>query len=292
MKLVTFVCPKNGEETPGIVREGRAYCLSAFGLPYQSLNELIVKGKPEEWDLLRNGTPSSAGKPLAEVKLLAPIPHPLQDVLCLGLNYREHAKEANAYSQKDFTAERGYPVYFSKRVSYAPASGESVPSYEGLTEKLDYEAELAVVLGKDAKNVSEKDAEEYVLGYTVVNDMTARDLQTNHKQWYFGKSLDGFCPMGPVIVTKDEIPFPPALKIQSYVNGELRQDSNTDQMIYDIPFVISELSKGMTLKAGTIIATGTPKGVAMGMEKPRFLQSGDRIVCRIEKIGDLENTVE
>ena len=130
------------------------------------------------------------------------------------------------------------------------------------------------------------------MGYTVVNDMTARDLQTNHKQWYFGKSLDGFCPMGPVIVTKDEIPFPPALKIQSYVNGELRQDSNTDQMIYDIPFVISELSKGMTLKAGTIIATGTPKGVAMGMEKPRFLQSGDRIVCRIEKIGDLENTVE
>ena len=150
---------------------------------------------------------------------------------------------------------------------------------------------LAVIIGRDAKNVSMENARNYVFGYTVLNDVTARDLQNRHVQWYFGKSLDGFNPMGPCIVTADEFDFPPALRITSSVNGEVRQDANTNMLIHSIAKIVSQFSLGVTLKAGTIIATGTPKGVAMGMEKPRFLKKGDVVVCEIEGIGRLTNTV-
>ena len=163
--------------------------------------------------------------------------------------------------------------------------------HNDLTERLDYEAELAVIIGQDALDVSAENAEQYVFGYTIINDVSARDLQTRHKQWYFGKSLDGFCPMGPCIVTRDEISWPPALDIRAEVNGELRQHSNTRMLIHGIDEIISVLSRGMLLKAGTIIATGTPKGVAMGMPLPRFLKTGDTVVCEIERIGRLENLV-
>ena len=159
-------------------------------------------------------------------------------------------------------------------------------------QKLDYECELAVVLGKDAKDVPAGQTKDYVFGYTILNDVSARDVQTAHKQWYFGKSLDGFTPMGPCIVTADEFDtYPPALPIRSRVNGELRQDSNTKLQIFDIDHVIHELSQGMTLKAGTIIATGTPAGVGMGMDPPQFLHPGDTVQCEIEGIGTLTNTV-
>ena len=152
-------------------------------------------------------------------------------------------------------------------------------------------AELAVVLGRDAKNVAEADAFDYVFGYTIVNDVSARNLQTGHKQWYFGKGLDGFTPMGPCLVTRDEFPQPPALAIRTYVNGELRQDAVTDQLLFSIPHILHELSQGMTLQAGTIIATGTPAGVGMGFDPPKFLQSGDVVRCEIQGIGILENPV-
>lgn len=229
--------------------------------------------------------------PLASVRLLAPIPRPMQDVICMGLNYTEHAEEAYGYSKQAFAADRDYPVFFSKRCTWCQGSGEPIPAHADLTERLDYEAELAVILGRDALNVPEEEAEDYVFGYTVVNDVSARDLQTRHKQWYFGKSLDGFCPMGPCIVTKDEVAWPPALAISATVNGEPRQHSNTRMLIHGIPEIISTLSKGMLLKAGTIIATGTPKGVAMGMDAPRFLRAGDTVTCEIEGIGRLTNRV-
>ena len=149
-----------------------------------------------------------------------------------------------------------------------------------------------MILGRDAVNVSQEEAPAYIFGYTVLNDVSAREVQTKHKQWYFGKSLEGFCPMGPCIVTADEIPFPPALRISTTLNGKLRQDSNTSLLIHSIAEIISTLSRGMVLKAGTIIATGTPKGVLMGDAEPRFLQPGDEVVCRIEGIGELCNTVE
>ena len=172
------------------------------------------------------------------------------------------------------------------------ADGGSIPAYENLVDSLDYEAELAVVIGKDAKNVSKEDAYDYIFGYTILNDMSARNLQTRHKQWYFGKSLDGFTPIGPCIATIDAFQNPPALAIKSYVNGELRQNSNTNLLIFDIAHIISELSQGMTLKAGTIIATGTPAGVGMGFVPPNFLKPGDVVACEIEGIGTITNTIK
>jgi 2-keto-4-pentenoate hydratase/2-oxohepta-3-ene-1,7-dioic acid hydratase in catechol pathway len=158
-------------------------------------------------------------------------------------------------------------------------------------ERLDYEAELAVIIGRTARNLSAAEAPAHIFGYTVLNDVSARDLQTAHKQWYFGKSLDGFTPMGPCIVTADEISFPPRLAIRSYVNGELRQNSTTDLLITGIADILAELSSGITLLPGTILATGTPAGVGMGFDPPKFLRPGDVVECEIEGIGTLRNTV-
>lgn len=159
-------------------------------------------------------------------------------------------------------------------------------------DSLDYEAELAFIIGKDAKNVAPEQARDYIFGYTIMNDVSARTIQNRHKQWYFGKSLDGFTPMGPCVVTTESLPYPPHLKIQSYVNGELRQDSNTELLIFGIDHIVSELSQGMTLKAGTIISTGTPAGVGMGFQPPKYLKAGDVVECVIEGIGRLANPVK
>lgn len=229
---------------------------------------------------------------LSEVQLLAPIVHPRQDVVCLGINYDAHAQEAGRFSDEAFGGERPYTIYFSKRVNRATATGEKVPAYAGLVDSLDYEVELGVILGKDAKSVSREEARTYVFGYTIINDISARNLQTRHKQWYLGKSLDGFTPMGPCIVTADEVGDEQSLDISCKVNGELRQSSNTKYMIQTVAGAISELSQGMTLEAGTIIATGTPAGVGMGMTPPTFLKHGDKIVCEIEKLGRLENEID
>ena len=200
--------------------------------------------------------------------------------------------EAAHYDADAFTKDRPLAVYFSKRVTEAVAPGGFIESHAGLVERLDYEAELAVILGKTAKNVKAADAGDYIFGYTIVNDVSARDVQTGHKQWYFGKSMDGFTPMGPCIVTADEIAFPPALAISSAVNGEPRQNSNTSLFINTISDVLEELTAHMTLLPGTIIATGTPAGVGMGFDPPRFLKPGDTVECAIEGIGTLCNTVK
>lgn len=228
---------------------------------------------------------------MSKVELLAPIPEPDKDMICLGINYVEHGEEAARYNKEAFLRERPHAIYFSKRINCAVAPFGNIESHADIVDKLDYECELAVIISKDAKDVKAEDAYKYVFGYTIINDVSARNLQTAHKQWYFGKSLDGFTPMGPCIVTADEFEQPPHLAIKSYVNGELRQNSNTEYMVFDIAHVISELSAGMTLKAGTIIATGTPAGVGMGFEPPRFLNPGDEVICEIENIGQLVNHV-
>jgi 2-keto-4-pentenoate hydratase/2-oxohepta-3-ene-1,7-dioic acid hydratase in catechol pathway len=266
-------------------------------LAYKDMNELICRLGQEEkaqLQLLAKNTDALRGTAVAleAVKLCAPIVHPRQDVICLGINYDAHAQEAGRFSDEAFGGERPYTIYFSKRVSTATGSGDFIPAYEGLVDSLDYEAELGAILGKDAKDVSREEAEGYIFGYTVINDVSARNLQTRHKQWYRGKSLDGFTPMGPCIVTADEIADVQNLDIRCYVNGQLRQSSNTKYMIQTVTGAISELSQGMTLQAGTIIATGTPAGVGMGMQPPTFLRSGDTVVCEIESIGRLENTVK
>lgn len=262
-------------------------------LPYESMNDLLTDSPAHREKILAEAAARPSALSIESVTVLAPIPRPMQDVICLGMNYQKHKTEAEQYNREAFTREKGNAVYFSKRATYCPGSGEPIQGHFDIVDRLDYECELAVILGRDAANVSEEAAADYVFGYTIVNDVSARNLQTGHKQWYFGKGLDGFTPMGPCIVTKDEFSaFPPAQPIRAFVNGEKRQDAVTDEQIFTIPYVIHELSQGMTLKAGTIIATGTPAGVGMGFDPPKFLKKGDVVRCEIEGIGILENPVE
>ena len=287
MKLVTY--RENGAEQVGaLTKDGTAI----LPLPVPDMNTLIETMTLSQLSsAVTAAEGSGASVALADVELLAPIPRPRQDVLCLGMNYKAHASEAAKYDSDAFTKEKPAAVYFSKRVSEAVAPGGVIQSHQDLVERLDYEVELAVILGKTAKHVKAAEAGDYIFGYTVLNDVSARDVQTGHKQWYFGKSLDGFTPMGPCIVTADEIAFPPALAISSTVNGELRQSSNTSLFLNSIQEVLEELTAAMTLLPGTIIATGTPAGVGMGFDPPKFLKPGDVVTCAIEGIGTLTNPV-
>jgi len=259
---------------------------------YSSMTELIESGiSVDELTALIN---RSAKKiPFSDVVKRPPIPRPKQDIICLGWNYADHVAEVYKARGKSPGEEHKYAVYFSKRVSETTADGDFIPGHwDILEDTLDYETELAVIIGKDAHRVAKENAFDYVFGYSVFNDVSARNLQTRHRQFYFGKSLDGFCPLGPRIVTENEFKRPPALKLCTRVNGEVRQDSNTDMMIFDIPHIISELSMGMLLKAGTIIATGTPSGVGLGFTPPKYLKTGDIVECEIEGIGILRNEVK
>ncbi|MDR3596182.1 fumarylacetoacetate hydrolase family protein [Clostridium sp.] len=294
MKFITF--KYDNKEQVGILskNEQNIYPLKTLGVNYNTMNDLIENITNGEMAKLQTKIEKEPSKILSinDISKMAPIPNPKQDIICLGINYMAHAVESARYKKEAFGGDRPYAVYFSKRVTAATGDGDYIPSYPALVDSLDYEVELAVIIGKDAKNVTKEDTFDYVFGYTIMNDVSARNLQTRHKQWYFGKSLDGFTPMGPCIVTKDEFSTPPVLKICSKVNGELRQNSTTDLMITSIEDAIHELSQGMTLKAGTIIAMGTPAGVGMGFEPPRFLTAGDVVECEIEGIGHLKNTVK
>lgn len=229
---------------------------------------------------------------LADVTLLAPIPRPRRNIMCVGKNYREHAREfarsgyeAGAVAGKDVD---DYPALFSKAPTSVVGPGDPIELHAGITQKVDYEAELALVIGTGGRGISRENAYDHIWGYTIVNDVTARDLQKNHKQWFLGKSLDTFAPMGPFIVTADEVD-PEDLTVQCHVNGELRQDANTKDLIFDIPSLIETLSAGITLEPGDIIATGTPAGVGIGLNPPTFLKSGDEIAVTISGIGTLTN---
>lgn len=235
-----------------------------------------------------------AGMPLGDAKVLAPIDNPRRNIFCVGKNYHEHAAEFQN-SGFDSSAKNGEhapeaPVYFTKPASTIIGPGATIPRHVGVTSQLDYEAELGVVIGKAGRSISQADAMNYVFGYTVINDFTARDLQKLHRQWFLGKSLDGFCPMGPYVVTADEVDGQ-NIDVKCWVNGELRQNSNTSKLIFDIPTLIETLSAGIELQPGDVIATGTPAGVGIGFTPPRFLQKGDVVRIEIENVGVLENEV-
>ena len=290
MKLITFTRNGCAEEELGLLRGERVLPLRACGFSYADMTDLICRSTPAD----RSAMAAAEGETisLADIKLLSPIPRPAQDVLCLGLNYAAHAKEASGFSSDAFGVELAAPIFFSKRVNYSQGSGAPIPAHRDLTVQLDFENELAVIIGRDADHVSEAEVRDHIFGYTILNDVSAREVQTRHKQWHFGKSLEGFCPMGPCLVTADELPWPPAQRIRTTLNGRLMQDSRTDCLIHSIEEIVSVLSQGFVLRAGSIIATGTPKGVLMGTEGAAFLQPGDEVVCAIEGIGELRNTVE
>ncbi|MCL1913756.1 MAG: fumarylacetoacetate hydrolase family protein [Eubacteriaceae bacterium] len=294
MKYVTFN-DGNGHVVGALSKDGAVvYPLAQLGFDFKTMVELIEGYSPEvEKDIEAKLERAANGLSIDAATLAAPIPQPAHDIICLGSNYVAHAKEGPSYRGREneyVLPEKA--TYFTKRVNPAVAHGESVPAHVDITSSLDYEAELAVVIGKRADHVSKEDAYNYIFGYTILNDVTAREIQRGHGgQYFFGKSLDGFTPMGPCIATISEFSSPPDLDIKCRVNGELRQDSNTRDLIFDIAHVISDLSQGIALDPGDIIATGTPSGVGMGFTPPKFLNVGDIVECEIEGIGILANPI-
>jgi 2-keto-4-pentenoate hydratase/2-oxohepta-3-ene-1,7-dioic acid hydratase in catechol pathway len=229
--------------------------------------------------------------PLGAVQLLAPIPMPRRNLFCVGRNYHAHAQELQASVFKDNNkAVDSWPIVFSKVPETVVGPGDAVRFLRSVSQQVDYEAELTVVIGKGGRNISRVDAMQHVLGYTIVNDVTARDVQMRHGQWHLGKSFDTFCPMGPWLVTADELDGTNT-RVRCWVNGDLRQDARTTDLIFDIPSLIETCSRGITLHPGDLIATGTAAGVGMGMTPPRWLQHGDLVRIEIDGIGVLENPV-
>lgn len=279
MKLISFVY-ENTEQV-GVLTGDGLMVRPISGI--RTMLELISKwdGHPEVGEPI----------PLSAVEKCAPIPCPNRDIICLGMNYPKHSAEMERKDQGTYGKNPDRAVYFSKGVRRCTADGDNIERHDGLTQQLDYEAELAVILGREVRDLSPAEVPGAIFGYTVINDVSARDVQQGHKQFYFGKSLDSFAPMGPCILTADEVEFPPRRMVWSRVNGELRQSGVTDQLIFSISDILCQLTKGMTLPAGTIIATGTPEGVGMGFDPPRFLQKGDVVECGVEGIGTITNTV-
>lgn len=226
----------------------------------------------------------------ADVRLLSPIPRPKQNVMCLGMNYVAHAIESDLARGREPKLPE-FPVFFTKALNTVCGDGDEVPLDPNVTSELDYEVELAYIIGKSAKNVSKADALNYVFGYTIVNDISARDLQNRHQQFFKGKSLDNTCPIGPCIVTADEIPDPTVLAITLRLNGEERQSSTTGDLIFDVPTSIEYLTLGSTIEAGQIVCTGTPSGVGMGRNPKEYMKPGDVMEAEIERIGVLTNAV-
>lgn len=232
--------------------------------------------------------------PYKRAKIIAPIPAPRRNIICVGKNYYEHAKEFDA---SGFNATGGAdaipadPIIFSKANTTVCGPGDEIPSYLDHSKSTDYEVELAVIIGTGGRGISKRNAMKHVYGYTIVNDVTARVLQQQHKQWFIGKNIDNYCPMVPYRATADEIANIKKARVQAFINGELRQDSVVKDLIFDIPTLISTISKGMTLIPGDIIATGTPAGVGSGFKPPKFLKKGDICTLSIDGLGTLENPV-
>jgi 2-keto-4-pentenoate hydratase/2-oxohepta-3-ene-1,7-dioic acid hydratase in catechol pathway len=232
----------------------------------------------------------AACRAYAETRPRAPIPVPRRNILCLGKNYLEHAREV-AEKMQVSGEPPAKPIFFTKATTAVIGPGEAIPAWQNLTQKLDYEAELALLVGKGGVNIPAGDAWSHVFGYTAINDISARDLQKDHLQWFRAKSLDGFAPMGPCVVHRSAMPAPADIEVKCFVNGEPRQAATFDQLIFAVPEIIAVLSSGMSLLPGDIIATGTPAGVGMGFRPPRYLQPGDEVVVDITGVGELRNPV-
>jgi 2-keto-4-pentenoate hydratase/2-oxohepta-3-ene-1,7-dioic acid hydratase in catechol pathway len=300
MKYVTFSLPNDRTQRLGVVRDDHVVDVEKVVTKYGSaqppytLLELIQSG-PDVWhqmaDLLGpQHTKGADGYRLQDVRCHAPIPRPRKNILCLGLNYASHAQESSRARERPFKIPE-VPVFFTKAPTTVNGPYDDVPWDPAATEQVDYEAELGVIIGVGGKNLSRARALDHVFGYTIINDVSARDLQLKHMQWFKGKSLDGFCPMGPVVVTPDEFGDPQAKRISLRVNGVGKQDGTTADMIFPVDVMLEFLSQGMTLEAGDIIATGTPEGVGLGRTPPEYLHDGDVVETEIEGIGTMRNRI-
>ena len=271
----------------GLPIDGVSDMISFLGLGEEGLNEARTA---IEWATERVGmgqiVPGLVS--LDEVDIAAPIPRPRKNVVCLGLNYADHVAEGSKTLDEEQHLPE-HPIFFTKAPTTINGPYDDIV-YPRVTERLDYEVELALVIGKEGKYIAEEDVYDHIAGYSVFNDVSARDLQTRHGQYYKGKSIDGFAPMGPYLVTPDEVGDPMDLDVSLSVNGVIRQDSNTSNLIFNIPRIVSILSAGITLEVGDIIATGTPSGVGSA-HKLGLLKVGDLVEARIERIGSLRNRV-
>jgi 2-keto-4-pentenoate hydratase/2-oxohepta-3-ene-1,7-dioic acid hydratase in catechol pathway len=300
MKFITF--KYHDQVLCGLVNADRVLNLSTAAkaadekLDCSSLLAIIRGGEPALAACKRleaqAGTHTEALIPLSQVQKLAPIPVLTRNAFCVGRNYVDHIKEGvNARAMKWDEKLPEAPQFFTKATHTVIGPGAEVRLDTKLTQRLDYEVELAVVIGKTGRDIPIAGAYDYVFGYTIANDVTARDLQRRHEQWFKGKSLDTTLPMGPCIVTRDAIGDPRGLELSMSINGQERQRARVEQMIFDIPTIISQLSAGMTLEPGDVIATGTPSGVGFAMNPPQFLHDGDEMLAAIERIGELRNRV-
>jgi 2-keto-4-pentenoate hydratase/2-oxohepta-3-ene-1,7-dioic acid hydratase in catechol pathway len=287
MRLITYL--HDGVQTPGLCLDGdRVVDLLSVAPSIQAL----VEGGPELLAAVRTlGANPAVTLALSEIRLLAPIPRPRKNVFCVGRNYVEHVREGARMGAADAQPPE-VPNFFTKAPTAVNAPGAPFRLDPKVTGFLDYEVELAVVIGKAGRDIARDKAYEHVFGYTVANDITARDLQRKHLQWFKGKSLDGSCPLGPWIVTADEIGDPTTLELSLTVNGQERQRAVTSMMIFDVPAIIESLSAGLTLEPGDVIATGTPSGVGYAMDPPNGLKAGDVVVARIDRIGELTTPIQ
>ncbi|MBF8193651.1 fumarylacetoacetate hydrolase family protein [Nonomuraea sp. K274] len=296
MKLVTY--RYEGRESLGALDTERNVIREVTG-PGGMDSGADLQTLIRRWDALPAGRPPVNGTeiPLDAVTLRAPMPRPSRNIFCVGKNYHDHSAEfaGSGFDGSDDgtgnpSGVPALPIFFTKATGSVIGPGEVIEPHAGVTDALDYEVELAVIIGTGGRGISKEDSWRHIWGYTIINDVTARDLQRDHKQWFLGKSLDTFCPMGPWAVTADEVE-PTNLTVECWVNGELRQSSNTRDLIFDIPTLISTLSAGITLQPGDIIATGTPAGVGLGFDPPRFLRPGDVVSMRIGELGTLTNPI-
>ena len=286
MRLLTY--ERDGAPRAGLLLGERVVDLadgSAGELP-SDLLELIDAGPPALERVRQLEAALAPSLALAEARLLAPIPKPRRNLVCVGLNYAEHAAESRVTQ-----GIPEHPVYFTKPATAVIGPEAPIPWHGHLSRRVDWEVELVAVIGRRGRDIPEEHALEHVFGYTVGNDVTARDLQARHQQWYKGKGLDGFCPLGPWIVTADELPDPQAVRLSLRVNGEEKQNAGTDDMIFSVAKLIAVWSLGMTLEPGDLLMTGTPSGVGFARKPPEYLQPGDVVEAEIDAIGVLRNAV-
>ncbi len=294
MRLVTF--RHSGTTAVGIqTEEGIVPLDKAVPDAPRTMLDVIAAGKGL-LSRLQTGLDAAraAALPLEQVTITAPVPVPKQNILCVGKNYYDHANE---FQDSGFDASSGgqsipdVPIFFTKATTSVIGPEDEIISALDRDNTVDYEGELTVVIGKGGRDIKAENAFDHVYGYTIINDVTARATQQRHKQWFLGKSFDTFCPMGPTIVTADEVPDVTTLHMETRVNDEIRQSVSVKDLIFDIPTMIETASRGMTLQPGDLLATGTPAGVGIGFDPPRYLKAGDVVSVRVEPIGTLTNRV-
>jgi 2-keto-4-pentenoate hydratase/2-oxohepta-3-ene-1,7-dioic acid hydratase in catechol pathway len=309
MKFVSFSTPKIPKPHLGLVQDNEILDIDLAGralkmiAPDQMLDfiehidegmedvsEMLNKAAGRRFSEVKTFQATGAVHQLSEVQLAAPIPRPRKNIMCLGRNYADHAQEMNQARGEQAKLPE-HPVIFTKAPTTVNAPYGDIVIDPAVSERVDWEVELAVIIGKRGKNIREEEALSYIFGYTVLNDVSARDLQYRHVQYFKGKSIDGYCPMGPWIVTAEELPDPQQLGIRLRVNGVIKQESNTSMMIFSIARIIAVLSLGMTLEPGDIIATGTPSGVGDARTPKEYLKAGDVMETEVDGIGTLRNRV-